>query len=208
MKYILEFEHFVEGYQAAKDFDMNKLQHYGKELIGNINKKTSEIGDEVSSVFIPPDIKKLPGFSRIMYRDANTKLRLAIDYQPLDIMYEMDLRNIPVYSKWQHDKINKKTLTMSGDFSMYSKGSALYYGWNAPSVYNDDPYFSIILTVLNARGRPGYDYRMTPEDENEMYDIVYKLYEGFKDVQHHHKEFLDPAELTDDKMDDSVDYFH
>ena len=201
---IHNFKQFInkiyEGYQVPNDgrtykkLSSDDLKKIADQRLSSSDMKHPSHDIETTEVEKAPKLKTMPGFKRIIYKDADPKNINAIVYGPLDIVFELDLDNIPVYSK----HLESKTKNKNG----YGLGKALYYGWSADQ-YSDQPYFFVTLSINDSNDKPAVNFIPdVPVDEHEMYDLVWQLLDAIDDVNSGKEELLNPIYVTSGRLTD------
>ena len=157
---IKKFKIYLEGFQAKPgetfgNIPADKLKHFVNKTIDNtaIDSMATIAKDDKQSK-PPRTIKVMPGFKRILYHDVNPANIKSIDIEPLDVVYEMDIKDVQIYSNYLADKQMNKTPTGSETPEVQPKhienGEAIYYGWNAGDQYLQPHYFVTITTTTNS----------------------------------------------------------
>lgn len=216
---INEFKKFLEDYQAKPgekftDMTPDQLKRLAmkKDDDTSIDSMATISKDDTSST-PKKNIKVMPGFKRILYNDADPKNIKSIDFGPLDVIFEMDIQDIGVYSNWLADKeLNKQS--HDGEPSKlpmdkHIKGEAIYYGWHAANDYSESYYF-VTLTTLTNSNKAGFPFQNIHEIRSidEMYDIVWALLDAIDDIRKNDYEMdLNPDTATNGRLSDEAEYF-
>jgi len=125
--------------------------------------------------------------------DVNPKYIRSIAIGPLDIVFELPLDNIPIYSE-QSDTV--------------VKGEALYYGWRAETDHNP-AFFFVTLTTLNEKDQSSYSYTNVHElNKEEMLDVIWQLLDHIDDIHKQTLDVINPDTMTNGRLSDNTDYFH
>lgn len=202
-----EFRKFLETYQAKEGdtfipfskHDQAKLA--SKTLDDSSIDSLATISRDNTNIKPPKNIKQLDGAKRLLYRDVNPELKRMLDINAIDVVYEIDLGKIPVFSTWLSDN--------SEDVNPLLKGEALYYGWLSGTEFIPPHYFVLIVAIDN-KGHKGHLFRNVHElrSPEEMYDIVEELQYAIQDqLVKGEIDYIDPDRVTGGRMSDDQDFY-